>query len=96
MIGRMVKKWQPFFEIQDGGDRGNGKKEKAGTRKSQNRYISSPCGGLISQPRRKTHFPFKNQTAYITVPCATVLACDNNCAESSLASPFVCRQYVAA
>jgi len=21
MIGYMVKKWQPFFEIQDGGDR---------------------------------------------------------------------------
>jgi len=84
------------------------KKEKSGRRKSQNHYISPPCGGAISQPictkfcefvdltdiiRRakfgskifigfsrprgvKTYFPFRNQTAYITVPCSTALACD--------------------
>jgi len=32
----------------------------------------------FSKPRgRKTHFPFrKKQTAYVTAPCATALACD--------------------
>jgi len=30
--------------------RGNGKKKKGGRRKSQNRYISPPCGGAILQP----------------------------------------------
>jgi len=53
MIGQIVKKWQPFFEIQDGGDR------------------------RFSRPRvKKTPFSFINQTAYLTVPCATALACD--------------------
>jgi len=33
--------------------------------------------GFSSRLRgRKKHFPFRNQTAYITVPCATALAGD--------------------
>jgi len=32
----------------------------------------------FSRPRgEKTHFPFRKQTAYITVPCAAALACDS-------------------
>jgi len=32
----------------------------------------------FSRPRSwKTRFPFRNQTGYITVTCATALACDN-------------------
>jgi len=46
----------------------------------------------FSRPRGgKSHFPYRKQTAYITVPCATMLACDecraymewNNCANIS-------------
>jgi len=33
----------------------------------------------FSRPRGgKSHFPNRKQTAYITVPCATALACDLN------------------
>jgi len=32
---------------------------------------------LFSRPRGgKSHFPYRKQTAYIAVPCATTLACD--------------------
>jgi len=78
--------------------------QQRGSRKSQNRYISPPCGGAISQlictkfgefvdlidiitPAKifisfpgwaveKKNFPFRNKTAYITVPRAAALACD--------------------
>jgi len=33
----------------------------------------------FSRPRgRKTHFPFRNQMAYITVRCAAALECDES------------------
>jgi len=82
--------------------------EKGGRRKSQNRNISPPRGGAISQPiltkfdefvdltdfitpamfgykiyigfsRPRVEnriFPIEKHMAYITVPCATALACD--------------------
>jgi len=87
---------------------GRGNRKKGGRRKSQNRDISPPRGGAISEPicikfgkfvdltaiimsakfgykisigfsrprGGKSPFHYRKQRAYITVPCATALACD--------------------
>jgi len=85
--------------------------------KPQNRYISPPRQGTISQPiftkfgefvdltdvitpakfgyktfigftRQKggiSHLPYRKQTAYITVPCATALACNTSPVDENVA-----------
>jgi len=36
----------------------------------------------------KTHFPFRNQTAYTTVPCTTALACDHGIKRQNVEDVF--------